>query len=243
MVSLIHADSHPQSQRMLRQVGILAWVFLFLFGCAQINPIQRPSEKFDHRIKHIIIHYTSQDLQTSLTTLTKSSDYPVSSHYLISSEVRGRGDAQTALLYQLVNEQNRAWHAGISTWGDDRALNTHLLGLKLLTSRGANYRFNNWGIPQRFTLLARLSPLVRRKSLPLRVSFMTCKNATRISTPSISWATLISRLIAKLILDPISLGNSCSTKASVLGTTMTTCAFFWINSQPNGQLCWRHSVN
>lgn len=145
MLSLIHADSHPQSQRMLRQVATLAWVFLFLCGCAQINPIQRPSENFDHRIKHIIIHYTSQDLQTSLTTLTKSSDYPVSSHYLISSEVRGRGDAQTALLYQLVNEQDRAWHAGISIWGDDRALNYTSIGIEIVNESGCELPIQQLG--------------------------------------------------------------------------------------------------
>ena len=136
MLGLIHAGLDAQSWRMRNQITIILLANLLLCGCSQISAIHLPSENFDHRIKHIVIHYTSQDLETSLKTLTERSDYPVSSHFLISSEIEGHSDAKKARLYRLVDENNRAWHAGISSWGKDRALNYTSIGIEIVNESG-----------------------------------------------------------------------------------------------------------
>ena len=161
MLGLIRAGLNAQSWRMYRQLAILSWVSLLLCGCSQVNAIRLPSENFDHRIKHIVIHYTSQNLQTSLKTLTKKSDNPVSSHYLISSEIRRRGNAQVARLYQLVNEHDRAWHAGISTWGNDRALNYTSIGIEIVNESGCEHPIQQLGNAAAFYSSCKFKPFSR----------------------------------------------------------------------------------
>ena len=39
-------------------------------------------------------------------------------------------------LYQLVNEHDRAKYAGISAWGDDRALNYTSIGIEIVNESG-----------------------------------------------------------------------------------------------------------
>src|SRR5260221_12630512 len=91
--------------------------------------ILRPSENFDERpvgakIKYLIYHYTAVDLETSLKLLCEPSESnPVSAHYLICEEGR---------IFQLVPEEMRAWHAGISSWGEDRNINATSIGIELV---------------------------------------------------------------------------------------------------------------
>ncbi|NQD81499.1 N-acetylmuramoyl-L-alanine amidase, partial [Pseudomonas sp. CrR14] len=57
------------------------------------------------RVQYIVLHYTSTDLPHSLQLLTQEE---VSAHYLIN--------AAPPTIYQLVDENRRAWHAGVSEW-------------------------------------------------------------------------------------------------------------------------------
>ncbi|EOC0464363.1 N-acetylmuramoyl-L-alanine amidase, partial [Cronobacter sakazakii] len=63
------------------------------------------------RIKVLVIHYTADDFDTSLATLT---DRHVSSHYLIPANPPQKGGKP--VIWQLVPERELAWHAGISFW-------------------------------------------------------------------------------------------------------------------------------
>ena len=71
--------------------------------------INYPSPNFDERaqdsmIDKLVLHYTGmQNLETSLARMIDSSS-KVSSHYLID---------EVGLVYQLVNEDKRAWHRHI----------------------------------------------------------------------------------------------------------------------------------
>ena len=73
------------------------------------------------RVEYIVLHYTSTDLQHSLAQLTQGG---VSSHYLI-------GEAP-ATIYQLVDENRRAWHAGESQWRGRTWLNASSIGIDLV---------------------------------------------------------------------------------------------------------------
>src|SRR3546814_24892 len=72
----------------------------------------------------IVIHATEQEsVQESLDTLrTENSGGPVSSHYLVGDN----GD-----IYQLVADQNRAWHAGPGRWGTITDVNSASIGIEL----------------------------------------------------------------------------------------------------------------
>ncbi len=98
--------------------------------------VQHPSPNFDPRpkpIDTIIIHYT--DMLTAKAALDRLSDPEtiVSAHYLIAEN----GD-----IYQLVADENRARHAGVSSWRDVQGLNDNSIGIEL-----ANLGHTNGYVP------------------------------------------------------------------------------------------------
>ena len=103
--------------------------FIILSGCTSNKYTFIESENFDSRVKYLVIHFTSENLQDSIQLLTKKTNYPVSSHYLIG---------ENAKTYKLVNETNRAWHAGASYWQGERGLNDSSIGIEIVNDSGCN---------------------------------------------------------------------------------------------------------
>lgn len=81
-----------------------------------------PSLAQNFRQKYIILHYTALDDDKSVAVLTQQS---VSAHYLVNN----LGDRE---IYQLVDENKRAYHAGISGWRSDKALNDTSIGIEIV---------------------------------------------------------------------------------------------------------------
>lgn len=83
----------------------------------------------------MIIHYTALPLKESLIHLTQSD---VSSHYFVNK-------GPNAIVYQLVPEDRRAYHAGISGWQGLTDLNSSSVGIEIenLGWRGSPLE-NNW---------------------------------------------------------------------------------------------------
>ncbi|AUZ65695.1 N-acetylmuramoyl-L-alanine amidase [Citrobacter amalonaticus] len=114
----------------------LAAFALLLTGCAgEKGIVDKDGYQLDTRhqaqaayprIKVLVIHYTADDFDSSLATLT---DKNVSSHYLIPSvPPLHRGKPR---IWQLVPEQDLAWHAGISFWGGATRINDTSIGIEL----------------------------------------------------------------------------------------------------------------
>ncbi|MBV7403691.1 N-acetylmuramoyl-L-alanine amidase [Enterobacter sp. ENT03] len=78
------------------------------------------------RIKVLVIHYTADDFDASLATLT---DKHVSSHYLIPA--RPPLHQGKPRIWQLVPEQDLAWHAGVSFWRGATRINDTSIGIEL----------------------------------------------------------------------------------------------------------------
>lgn len=123
----------PWFVRFLRPLG-LAGALLTLGACTSLpattgetppthHGIWRPSDNWDERRpNYVIIHHTSNtNPETALRTLT-SPVSKASAHYLI-----GRDGTR----YQLVDEAQRAWHAGESYWGGQTDMNSASLGIEL----------------------------------------------------------------------------------------------------------------
>ena len=83
-----------------------------------------PSIGQNFRQKYIILHYTALDDEKSLQVLTQQS---VSAHYLVNN----LGDKE---IYQLVDENKRSYHAGISSWRNDKMLNDTSIGIEIVNS-------------------------------------------------------------------------------------------------------------
>ncbi len=83
----------------------------------------------NERISSLIFHYTAVDDETSLRLLTQE---PVSAHYLIpSAPAYQQGKPQ---VFQLVAEDKRAWHAGVSQWGGRSNLNDSSIGVEIVNA-------------------------------------------------------------------------------------------------------------
>ena len=83
-----------------------------------------PSMGQNFRQKYLIIHYTALDDDKSIRVLTEQS---VSAHYLVN-------DLDDKEIYQLVDENKRAYHAGISAWRKDKNLNDNSIGIEIVNN-------------------------------------------------------------------------------------------------------------
>ncbi|MEA1938281.1 MAG: N-acetylmuramoyl-L-alanine amidase [Pseudomonadota bacterium] len=99
-------------------------------------PIRVPSPNFNSRLLSavdlIVLHFTETDTTSrALDILTDGDhDHPVSAHYLIDRD---------GLLYQLVDEDKRAWHAGLSYWAGETENNSRSIGIELVNDGRQDY--------------------------------------------------------------------------------------------------------
>lgn len=102
---------------------LLALFIAVLAGCASGPPIDTSynSVSQDSRVQFLIIHYTAGNFPVSLKTLTEEA---VSSHYLVSDN--------PPTIYRLVDENRRAYHAGVSSWRGHTQLNASSIGIEIV---------------------------------------------------------------------------------------------------------------
>ena len=75
----------------------------------------------DSRAQFLILHYTAEDFPTALKLLTEGD---VSSHYLVNDN--------PPTIYRLVDENRRAYHAGVSYWKGATQLNASSIGIEIV---------------------------------------------------------------------------------------------------------------
>lgn len=117
--------------------GGMLLAMLILSGCQsaiEARPgywvdTSHPAQGARPRIKVVVIHYTAEDLPSSLATLT---DREVSAHYLIPAQPAQRSG--NGVIWQLVPERELAWHAGPSFWRGATRINDTSVGIELVNS-------------------------------------------------------------------------------------------------------------
>ena len=134
---------------MFRFLTIL-FLVASLAGCASSKFIFVESENFDERIRYVVIHYTSENFKESLRLLTKKSVYPVSSHYLIPQKGDPTYPLDRLRTHSLVDERDRAWHAGRSRWLDQIDLNHTSIGIELVNMSGCEKPVQDLGNSAKF---------------------------------------------------------------------------------------------
>jgi N-acetylmuramoyl-L-alanine amidase len=93
-----------------------------MVGCAQPTIDTRyHAISQDSRVRFIVLHYTEIDFARSLHRLTQEE---VSSHYLVND--------RPPVIYRLVEENQRAWHAGPSFWQGYTNLNSSSIGVEIV---------------------------------------------------------------------------------------------------------------
>ena len=129
---------------MLRVLNVVIVVAL-LAGCASSKFVFVESENFDERVRHIVIHYTSENFEDSLRLLTEKTIYPVSSHYLIPESDDSTYPLGSLKIHSLVRERDRAWHAGRSSWFGQTDLNYSSIGIELVNLSGCDQPIQELG--------------------------------------------------------------------------------------------------
>lgn len=100
----------------------------------------------------IVLHYTAmQSAEAALARLCDS-QAEVSAHYLICEKGR---------IWQMVDEGQRAWHAGAGRWGDVNDVNSRSIGIEL-ANRG-NHPFPE---PQMMVLETLMTGIMARWHIP-----------------------------------------------------------------------------
>ncbi|MBC8954372.1 N-acetyl-anhydromuranmyl-L-alanine amidase [Xenorhabdus sp. PB62.4] len=78
-------------------------------------------------VDFLVLHYTALDDRRSLQVLTGGK---VSAHYLIPSQPKY--EKEEPIIFQLVSEKERAWHAGKSEWDGYQSLNRYSIGIEIV---------------------------------------------------------------------------------------------------------------
>ena len=115
----------------------------------RMDVTRRPSPNFDERalpVSMIVLHYTGMpDAEGALNRLT-SPEARVSAHYLVDEQ----GE-----VFQLVDEEKRAWHAGKSYWRGITDVNSASVGIEIVNP-GHEFGYRNFPDEQ----IASVIPLV-----------------------------------------------------------------------------------
>lgn len=86
----------------------------------------RPSPNFNDRkfpIDMLVLHYTGMETGQAALDRMCDPEAAVSAHYMIWEDGR---------VVQLVGEDKRAWHAGVSIWQGDEDLNSRSIGIEIV---------------------------------------------------------------------------------------------------------------
>ena len=112
----------------------------------------------DSRAQFLILHYTAVDFAGSLNELSRG---PVSAHYLVNES--------PPTIYQLVDENHRAYHAGRSSWQGQTMLNAASIGIEIVNlgyQETTNGRvWFEFAQPQIDTVIALVRDIVQRHGI------------------------------------------------------------------------------
>ena len=126
--------------------------------------IDAPSPNFDVRaapVSMLVLHYTGMTDAASAIAWLRNPESKVSSHYVV---------AEDGQVLRLVDEANRAWHAGRSSWRDiDGDVNSVSVGIEIVNP-GTEWGYRPFPDAQMRAVVALSADIVKRHGiLPIDV--------------------------------------------------------------------------
>ncbi|WP_325175723.1 family 10 glycosylhydrolase [Erwinia tracheiphila] len=131
--------NEPQTQRVIKYLK-KRWAPAPVRNMYPIDYNSYRSVKgFNRRVRFLVMHYTAVDFATSIRML--AGDGVASAHYLVPDT-----DDQTYIaagfndmrVFNLVDENERAWHAGGSSWAGRSNLNDTSIGIEVVNLASDN---------------------------------------------------------------------------------------------------------
>ncbi|MEM9014583.1 MAG: N-acetylmuramoyl-L-alanine amidase [Pseudomonadota bacterium] len=123
-----------------------------------MNVRKTPSPNFDMRkasIDMIVLHYTG--MQTGAGALSRLCDptAKVSAHYLVEED---------GVIHRLVDELERAWHAGVASWRGQTNINDRSIGIEIVNP-GHEWGYRDFPPAQIDSLMALVREIAGRHNI------------------------------------------------------------------------------
>jgi N-acetylmuramoyl-L-alanine amidase len=118
-----------------------------------------PSPNLDSRpcpIDTLVLHYTGMQTGQAAIDRLRDPEARVSSHYLVEED---------GTVYQLVPEELRAWHAGVSFWRGRRVLNDMSIGIEIVNP-GHEWGYRPFPATQIAAVLDLCTGILQRHAIP-----------------------------------------------------------------------------
>ncbi|WP_416307481.1 penicillin binding protein PBP4B [Neptunicella sp. SCSIO 80796] len=109
---------------------LIAAIGVGLLSCASFPLEKMQSHNYSQRIKFLVMHFTAIDYEQSVTALVDEGG--LSAHYLIPERYDPSYPDDELKVLQLVDESERAWHAGYSHWQGRDGINDQSIGIEIV---------------------------------------------------------------------------------------------------------------
>lgn len=106
----------------------------------------------------LLLHYTGTVSAAVARDLLVSAESGVSCHYLIDEQ---------GIITQMVGEEMRAWHAGVSTWQGETDTNSRSIGIEI-QNPGHALGYCDFPAPQMQAVVALCRDILSRHAIPAR---------------------------------------------------------------------------
>lgn len=124
------------------------------FIVADVAPSPNQDERKNGRVPDLILlHYTGMTSGEAALKRLRSPESQVSSHYLVFEDGR---------IIQLVPEENRAWHAGISSWAGEGDINSCSIGIEIVNP-GHEFGYRDFPLRQIAAVISLCKSIITRR--------------------------------------------------------------------------------
>lgn len=127
-----------------------------------LSLISRPSPNHDSRngqaVDMLVMHYTDMLVAEDSVALLCAPESKVSAHYVVAEDGR---------VFQLVEESERAWHAGESHWRGFNNINARSIGIEICNP-GHGHGYADFPMVQMEAVAALSQAILTRHTIPAR---------------------------------------------------------------------------
>ncbi len=123
--------------------------------------VELPSPNQDERgcpVDMLILHYTGMQTAQAAIDRLRDADAAVSSHYVVDED---------GTVLRLVPEDRRAWHAGVSHWRGNAALNARSIGIEIVNP-GHEFGYRDFPVLQLAAVCDLCLSILTRHDIPAR---------------------------------------------------------------------------
>ncbi len=124
--------------------------------------IQKPSPNFDNRdgqsVDILVLHYTGMKSAQEALNRMCDAEAKVSAHYMVD---------EGGTIFQLVNENSQAWHAGVSSWRGNSNINQRSIGIEIVNC-GHEFGYTEFPQIQMKAVADLCTAILKRHPIPAR---------------------------------------------------------------------------